>query len=108
VPHLACFSVEDLDAEILSMALDDRGFRLAVGSNCSGASGEPSPVLEGMGIQSTPSFRLGVGAETTEDDVQRFLDALPDLVDELRRVDAVSTEAMSRFRAGASDPGSGG
>jgi len=42
VPHIVCFSVADLDAEILSMALDDRGFRIAAGSNCSGAPGTTS------------------------------------------------------------------
>jgi cysteine desulfurase len=99
VPHLVCFSVPDLDAEILAMALDDRGFRLAVGSNCSGSSGEPSPVLERMGVPATPSFRIGIGRETMGEDVDRFLDTVPGLVDELRRVEAVSTEAMSRFRA---------
>lgn len=100
VPHLVCFSVPDLDAEILMMALDDRGFRLSVGSNCSGASGEPSPVLEQMGVPNTPGFRIGTGRETTEEDVERFLETLPGLVGELRRVEEVSTEAMTRFRSG--------
>lgn len=98
VPHLVCFSVPDLDAEILGMALDDRGFRLAVGSNCSGAPGEASPVLEQMGVPSMPSFRIGIGPSTTEEDVERFLDTLPDLVDELRRIESVADAAMSRYR----------
>lgn len=98
VPHLVCFSVPDLDAEILGMALDDRGFRLAVGSNCSGAPGEASPVLEQMGVPSMPSFRIGIGPSTTEQDVERFLDTLPDLVDELRRIESVADAAMSRYR----------
>lgn len=97
-PHLVCFSVTDLDAEILTMALDDRGFRLAVGSNCSGATGEPSPVLEHMGVPATPSFRVGVGPSTSDVDVDRFLDTLPDLVEELRRVGSASEAAMARFR----------
>lgn len=98
VPHLVCLSVADVDAEILAMALDDRGFRLSVGSNCSGAAGEPSPILEHMGTPNTPSFRIGVGRDTTEQDVGRFVDTLPGLVDELRRVETATESAMARFR----------
>lgn len=98
VPHLACFSVPDLDAETLMMALDDRGFRLSVGSNCSGASADPSPVLDAMGVPNRPAFRAGLGRETTEEDIERLLDTLPGLVDELLRVDAASSKAMARFR----------
>lgn len=96
-PHLVCFSVPDLDPEILSMALDDRGFRLAAGSNCSGAAGEASPVLEHMGAPRRVSFRIGVGVGTTGDDVERFLATLPELTAELRQVGSASEAAMSRL-----------
>jgi cysteine desulfurase len=98
VPHLVCFSVPDLDPEILMMALDDRGFRLSAGSNCSGASEEPSPVLEAMSVPNTPGFRVGVGPSTTTDDVENLLEILPSIVGELRRMEAASSEAMARFR----------
>jgi cysteine desulfurase len=99
VPHLVCFSVPDLDAEIMSMALDDRGFRIAAGSNCSGAAGEASSVLEHMGVPSTASFRIGVGPDTTEDDAERLLATLPSLVSELREVRSAADAAMARFRS---------
>jgi cysteine desulfurase len=99
VPHLVCFSVPDLDAEIMSMALDDRGFRIAAGSNCSGAAGEASSVLEHMGVASTASFRIGVGPDTTEDDAERLLATLPNLVSELRDVRSAADAAMARFRS---------
>jgi cysteine desulfurase len=101
VPHLVCFSVPDLDAEIMSMALDDRGFRIAAGSNCSGAAGEASSVLEKMGVPSTVSFRIGVGPDTTEDDANRLLATLPGLVSELRQVRSAADAAMARFRSDA-------
>ena len=101
VPHLVCFSVPDLDAEIMSMALDDRGFRIAAGSNCSGAAGEASSVLEKMGVPSTVSFRIGVGPDTTEDDADRLLATLPGLVSELRQVRSAADAAMARFRTDA-------
>lgn len=104
VPHLISFSISDLDAEILAMALDDRGFHLSVGSNCSGASGEPSAVLEQMGIAQTPGFRIGTGRETSTSDVDRFLETLPELVQELLAVEAVSTDAMTRFRTAERAP----
>ncbi len=99
VPHLLCFSVPDLDAEIMSMALDDRGFRIAAGSNCSGAAGEASSVLEHMGVASTVSFRIGVGPDTSEDDAERLLATLPSLVSELRQVRSAADAAMARFRS---------
>lgn len=96
VPHVATFSVPGLDAEVLSMALDDRGFRIAAGSNCSGAPGDASPVLEHMGYPSTPAFRIGVGPETRDADVDRLLETLPSLVRELRRVGTAAEAAMAR------------
>jgi cysteine desulfurase len=97
VPHLLCFSVADVDAEILSMALDDRGFRIAAGSNCSGAAGDASPVLEHMGVPATTSFRIGVGPTTTDEDVDRLLATLAELVRDLRAIGSASNEAMARF-----------
>jgi cysteine desulfurase len=97
-PHLVCFSIEHLDAEILAMTLDDRGFRLAVGSNCSGASGEPSPVLEHLGLPNTPSYRVGVGPDTSEEEIERFLQELPTVIEGLRRIESATEAAMSRFR----------
>src|SRR5215211_6706624 len=97
VPHLLCFSVPGLDAEILSMALDDRGFRIAAGSNCSGAAGDASPVLEHLGVPATTSFRIGVGPTTSDGDVERLLATLTELVRDLRAIDSVANEAMARF-----------
>ena len=101
VPHLVCFSVDGVDAEILSMALDERGFRIAAGSNCSGAAGEASSVLEQMGSPATTSFRIGVGPETTDEDGDRLLATLTPLVAELREVAASADLAMDRFEDGA-------
>jgi cysteine desulfurase len=97
VPHLLCFSVPGLDAEILSMALDNRGFRIAAGSNCSGAAGDASPVLEHLGVPATTSFRIGVGPTTSDGDVERLLATLTELVRDLRAIDSVANEAMARF-----------
>ena len=97
-PHMVCFSVPEVDSEVLAMALDDRGFRLAVGSMCSGAANDPSPVLDVMGVPKSPSFRIGLGPETSSDDIARFLDVLPEAVDQLRKMEAASSEALTRFR----------
>jgi cysteine desulfurase len=80
------------------MALDDRGFRIGAGSMCSGLPSDPSPVLDKIGVPNTPGFRVGVGPQTTEEDVTAFLDVLPDLVVDLEQVEVVSTEALARFR----------
>ena len=98
-PHIVCFSVERLDAATLMMALDDRGIRLAAGSLCSGQPDDPSPVLEQMGLPNTSGFRVSLGPGTTDEDIDRLLDVLPDVVEELRQVESLSAEALARFRA---------
>ncbi|HEU4354011.1 MAG TPA: cysteine desulfurase family protein [Actinomycetota bacterium] len=97
VPHLVCFSVPDVDARVLTMALDDRGFRIAAGSNGAGAPDEPSAVLEHMGVPGRPSFRVSLGRQTTPEDIEALLATLPGLVEELRRIDHASAEAMGRY-----------
>ncbi|MEX2274518.1 MAG: cysteine desulfurase family protein [Actinomycetota bacterium] len=97
-PHITCFSVGGLDPETLMMALDDRGFAIGGGSLCSGAPGDPSPVLEAIGVPGTPSFPLSVGFDTTEAAIDRLVALLPSLVEELQGVEASSSEALARFR----------
>jgi cysteine desulfurase len=97
-PHLVCFSVDGLDAATMMMALDDRGFRLGAGSLCSGRPEDPSPVLEQIGVEPATGFRASLGAATSDADIDRFLEALPDVVSELREVDRSSRSALDRFR----------
>lgn len=98
VPHLVCFSVAGLDAATLAMTLDDRGIHLAAGSPASGRPEDPSPVLAHLGYPDTPSFRIGVTAATTDDDVARCVQVLGEAADELRRVARGAQAAMGRFR----------
>jgi len=101
VPHLVCFSIPDLDPEVLLMALDQKGFALSGGSFCSGSAHDTSGVLEAMGLPDTIALWASTGSTTTEDDVDRFLEVLPGVVEDLRRMDAASAEALARLR----DPG---
>jgi cysteine sulfinate desulfinase/cysteine desulfurase-like protein len=51
-----------------------------------------------MGVPGTPSFRIGIGPETTFGDVDRLLEVLPGLVAELREVGSTAEAAMARYR----------
>jgi cysteine desulfurase len=80
------------------MTLDDRGFQVGAGSPSTGRPEDPSPVLEEIGLPGTSGFRVGLGPQTTPDDVERFLSTLPEVVRELRQVERRSREAMANLR----------
>ena len=93
----------DLDPATLMMALDDRGFRVAAGSIC---SGRPEDALAGARAdRATRQRELPRGLGTRHrprSEVDALLDVLPDVVSELREVERAS--ARRRWRASARRP----
>jgi len=87
-PHLVCLGIEGVEAEPVLLGLDQRGVAVHSGSACSSESLEPSPILAAMGVDADHSLRVSVGWDTTDADVDAFLDAFPAVVDRLRALRA--------------------
>lgn len=83
-PHIACFSIADVEPQALVLDLDRRGIAVHSGSACSSESLEPSPVLAAMGHDSQRSLRISVGWSTTDADIEALLSAVPEALDSLR------------------------
>jgi cysteine desulfurase len=84
LPHVVTFSCLYVDGEALVTELDRAGFEVASGSACTSSALEPSHVLAAMGALTHGNVRVSVGRATTDDDVDRFLAALPTVVEQLR------------------------
>ena len=84
LPHLVTFSCLYLDGESLLTALDRRGFEVSSGSSCTSSTLTPSHVLVAMGALTHGNVRVSLHRGTTEDDVEAFLAALPEVVARLR------------------------
>ena len=84
LPHLLTFSALYVDGEALTLELDRAGFAVASGSACSASSEHPSHVLAAMGALTHGNVRIGLTWNTTADDVEAFLAALPPIVARLR------------------------
>ena len=84
LPHLLTFSALYVDGEALTTELDRAGFAVASGSACSASSEHPSHVLAAMGALTHGNVRLGLTWNTTPEEVQAFLAALPPMVAGLR------------------------
>ena len=77
LPHIVSWSVVGIDPETLFMALEDRGILAGAGR---------SSVLARAGLVEAGAavVRLGLWRETSEDDVDRVVAAVPDIVGRLR------------------------
>lgn len=84
LPHLVTFSALYVDGEALVTALDRLGAGVASGSACTSDTREPSRVLAAMGALTHGNVRLSLTRDTTREDVERVLDALPEIVKDLR------------------------
>jgi cysteine desulfurase len=84
LPHLLTFSCLYVDGEALVTELDRLGFEVASGSACTSSTLEPSHVLAAMCALTHGNVRVSADRRTTEQDVARFLGALPGAIDRLR------------------------
>ncbi|MDI6908969.1 aminotransferase class V-fold PLP-dependent enzyme [Nocardioides sp.] len=86
LPHLVTFSCLYVDGEALVTELDRRGYGAASGSACTSSTLTPSRVLEAMGVLTHGNLRVSLTRDTTDEDVDGFLDVLPHVVRDIRAV----------------------
>ena len=91
-PSHAHFSILGVEGEALLISLDMEGIAVSTGSACASGSLKASHVLLAMGIDKEIahySVRITLGKHTTEDDVSRFLEIFPPIVEKLRKMNPI-------------------
>ncbi|MEZ3178434.1 aminotransferase class V-fold PLP-dependent enzyme [Streptomyces pimonensis] len=84
LPGTVTFSCLYVDGETLLHELDRAGFSVSSGSSCTSGTLTPSHVLKAMGVLSEGNIRLSLPTGTREEDVERFLSVLPEVVSGVR------------------------
>lgn len=87
LPGIANFSFAAIEGEYIAMLLDNAGIAVSPGSACASGSEEPSHVLTAIGLDRAAAkggLRISLGRESTEEDVDAILSALPQAVEKLR------------------------
>jgi len=87
LPNNINVSVDFVEGESMLLNLDLQGICASTGSACSSASLEPSHVLVALGLpleQAHESLRFTLGKANTEEDIERVLEVLPQVVAKLR------------------------
>ena len=89
LPNHASFVFKGVDGNTLLMMLDSAGYACSSGSACKTGSPEPSDVLLALGLPqewALGSLRVTIGQQTTSDELEGFLDTLPNLVHQVRNL----------------------
>ena len=87
LPNTTNFAIPGLPGETLVIAADLAGLALSTGSACASGAVEPSHVIRAMGFgdaEARGAVRLSLGWSTVADDVERFLDRFPRVVERVR------------------------
>lgn len=84
-PHVVNLAVAGLRSQGLLGGLEERGICVSAGSACS--KGHRSHVLEAMGVAPElidGSIRVSLSSETTQEEIDAFLAALPEVISRLK------------------------
>lgn len=84
LPGVLNISLPGIDARELIRAMDEEGFCVAAGSACSTGNPTPSYVLRAIGLPeqiAAASIRISLGTGNTMEEIDRFVDALPQVAE---------------------------
>lgn len=87
LPNIANISFAGIDSALLLKSLDKAGVFASAGSACHAASGEPSYVLQAVGIprvQARGAIRFSVGKDNTKEEMERAVHWIKKSVAQLR------------------------
>ncbi len=77
-------SIDGVDPEALTLALDEAGLRVSGGAACGSGAAKPSHVLDAVGITGDSALRFSLGWPTTDEEVEGAVDVFTEVVAELR------------------------
>ena len=85
--------IKYIESEALMLYLNMQGIGVSSGSACTSVSPEPSHVLAAIGVSredANSAIRITLGKDNTDEEVERFVEALADIVSKLRAMSPVA------------------
>ncbi len=89
LPHNLHVCIDGVSSESLVLGLDQVGIAAGLGSACNAKAMRPSHVLKAMGLtdeQAKGALVLSLGELTTDEEIVRAIEIIPQVVERLRRV----------------------
>ncbi|MBI2858504.1 MAG: cysteine desulfurase [Chloroflexi bacterium] len=102
LPDNASFCLRFVEGEAMLMHLDAEGIACASGSSCASKALKASHVLIAMGLSheiAQGSLLLTLGKDSTADDIDYAINALPPIVERLRKMSPLYTKYLKEGKA---------
>jgi cysteine desulfurase len=96
LPNNANLAFDCVEGESILLLLDQHGICASSGSACTAGSLEPSHVLTAMGLsidRANASVRFSLGKDVATADIDRVLEVLPPIIEQLRGITPCEEEA---------------
>jgi len=93
LPGNCNFSFKYIEGESIVLRLDRAGIATSSGSACSSSSLKPSHTLIAMGLSNQEAYgslRITLGFENTKEEVDYFLEVIPKIITDLRKISPLS------------------
>ena len=93
LPGHVSLCIKHIESEALMLYLNMQGIAVSSGSACTSVSPEPSHVLAAIGVSredANSAIRITLGKDNTDEEVERFVEALADIVSKLRAMSPVA------------------